>query len=102
VSIFIVGADHLGNIDKKLTHLGFSKIIHTSGRKKKHYKLDLPDATDYVLVFTDYVCHNISKEIKKKAKNKGIPVLFCKRSWSHIQQELQRNNLAKTVNRRSS
>ena len=97
MSIFIVGADHLGNIDKQLNRLGFNKIIHISGRKKKHYKLDLPDAADYVLVLTDYVCHNVSKEIKKKAKSKGIPVLFCKRSWSHIQQELSKKNLLKTV-----
>ena len=92
MSIFVVGADHLGSINQKLSHFGFNKIIHTSGRKKKHYNLELPDAADYVLILTDYVCHNVSKEIKKKAKSKGVPVFFCKRSWSHIQHAFNKNN----------
>lgn len=86
MSIFVVGGDKLGNIDQNLYELGFSNIIHTCGRKKKHYNLELPEKASCVLVFTDFVCHNVSKEIKKKAKSKGVPIYFCKRSWSHIQK----------------
>ena len=33
-SILIIGADTLGNIDKKLYQFGFKKILHIKGRKK--------------------------------------------------------------------
>ncbi|MBM7855946.1 hypothetical protein JOC37_002369 [Desulfohalotomaculum tongense] len=86
MSIFVVGGDRLGNINQNLSEMGFDNIIHTSGRKKKHYTLELPEKADCVLVFTDYICHNTCKKIKKAAKSKGVPIFFCRRSWSHIKK----------------
>lgn len=88
MSIFIVGGDRLGNIEQNLIKYGFKDIIHTSGRKKKHYRVELPKQADYVLVFTDFICHNTCKYIKNEAKAKGVPIIFCKRSWSHIEKSI--------------
>jgi hypothetical protein len=32
-SLLIVGADHLGNIEDKLSEIGFDEIQHITGRK---------------------------------------------------------------------
>ncbi|TDX48948.1 DUF2325 domain-containing protein [Orenia marismortui] len=86
MSIVIVGGDKLGNIPTELNKLGFDKIEHISGRKS--YKIQLTTNADMVLVLTDYISHNLCKNVKCKAKECDVPVLFCRRSWSCIYKKL--------------
>jgi hypothetical protein len=37
-----------------------------------------------ILVLTDYVNHNLAKTVKSQAKDRELPILFCKRSCSAI------------------
>jgi hypothetical protein len=87
-SLLIVGADHLGNIEDKLSEIGFDEIQHITGRKCQTVKKEIPENVDLILVLTDYVNHNLSKVIKQKAKEQSIRICFAKRSWCSIYQVL--------------
>ncbi|WP_017729367.1 DUF2325 domain-containing protein [Halalkalibacterium ligniniphilum] len=83
-SLLIVGADHLGTIPKKLNGIGFEEIIHISGRKVQMVKKEIPCHIDLVLVLTDYINHNLTSVLKKKANEQDIPICYAKRSWCSI------------------
>ncbi|MBB6444242.1 DUF2325 domain-containing protein [Bacillus benzoevorans] len=89
-SMMIIGGDHLGQITKKLEGEGFKEVIHVSGRKAQMVKRDIPQKVDIILVLTDFINHNLSGVIKRKAQEQGIPIRFSKRSWSSIYHELHK------------
>lgn len=89
MSVLIVGADHLGSIEKNLQHLGISEIEHISGRNvSDRRKLNIPKTTRCVVVLIDFINHNTAKNIKQTAKHQGVPLVFAKRSWSSMEQKL--------------
>lgn len=87
-SLLIVGADHLGSIPKKLKSIGFQNVIHLNGRKVQQVKRDIPSHIDLILVLTDYINHNLSTVLKKKASEQGVPICYAKRSWCSIYQAI--------------
>lgn len=89
MSVVVIGGDHLGHIEKKLYERGFNKLIHISGRKKSdNRRLVLNKQVSAVVVFTDYINHNLMDEVKSQARCFNIPVIFAKRSWSSVEQKL--------------
>ena len=46
----IVGADHLGNIPKKLEGIGYNDIVHVNGRKSQMVKYKIPEHVDVILI----------------------------------------------------
>jgi len=88
-SLLIVGADHLGSITEKLLSIGFNKVVHVSGRKANMIKKEIPEHISFILVLTDYINHNLSTVIKKRAKNQAIPIFYAKRSWCSIYNVLR-------------
>ncbi|MEW9673086.1 DUF2325 domain-containing protein [Ammoniphilus sp. 3BR4] len=89
MSLMIVGADHLGNIEEKLIEMGFGEVIHITDRKVQDVNREIPEKINLILVLTDFVNHNLAKVIKQKAKEQSLPVYFTKRSWSSIYQVLR-------------
>lgn len=89
MSVFIVGADVLGNIPANLSKAGVKSLKHFKGRKRISEDIQIPADTDLILVITDYISHNIAELIKRKAKEASLPVVFSKRSWSHLQEKIQ-------------
>ncbi|MCM3676556.1 DUF2325 domain-containing protein [Peribacillus simplex] len=87
-SLLIIGADHLGNIPKKILEIGYEEVVHLSGRKVQMVKRKIPVYIDFILILTDYINHNLSSVIKQKAKEQDIPICYAKRSWSSIHQVL--------------
>lgn len=88
MSIIVIGGDHLGHIEKKLYERGVSQLIHVSGRKKSDYKrIVLSSKIGAVLIFTDYINHNLMEEVKYQARCLRIPVIFSKRSWSAVESK---------------
>lgn len=88
MTVLVVGGDRLGNIVDLLHFQGFREIHHVTGRKSSQTRITIPSHTKMIVVFTDYVNHNLSTHIKQKAKEKNVPVLFCKRSCSSIVKAL--------------
>lgn len=91
MSLLIVGADNLGNIEDKVKNIGFNDIMHLSGRNKSSFRgFNMPVDIDMVLVLTDYIHHSAMKKVKKEAKDKNIDIIYARRSWSSIYKKLER------------
>ena len=84
MSVVIVGGDHLGCIPKELDRIGISKIQHLNGRSGQKIRGKMPDKADFIILLYDFVNHNLAYKIKKLASNKGIPIIYAKRSWPSI------------------
>ena len=88
IKIVVVGGDKFEAINCNLCDKGFCIIKHINGRKKTHQLEEIPKSTDLILVFTDFVNHNLCYHIKKESKRLGIRTLYSKRSWSCLQSLL--------------
>ena len=89
MNITIIGGDNIEQINCHLCENGFCIIKHISGRKGNHKCFDIPQNSDVVLVFTDYINHCLCKHIKKETQRLGIRTIFSKRSWSYLQALLE-------------
>ncbi len=87
-AIMVIGGDHLGNIREKLEGLGYQDVMHIKGRKESEVKFKIPKKVKMLLIFTDYVNHNLAKKMKAKAKERDLPIVFTRRSWSDIHSSL--------------
>lgn len=91
MSVIVIGADHLGNIEKNLQSLGFDRIRHISCRNgSDQKKLNISASTSLILVMIDFVNHGAARCIKEQAKIHGIPMIFAKRSWVSVAEQLDR------------
>ena len=95
MSVLIVGGDHLGSIPKELDKLGINEIKHLTGRSGQKIRDGIPETMDFIIVLYDFVNHNLAHKIKGFAENRGVPVVYAKRSWSSIYQKMKesRNQL---------
>lgn len=90
-AILVVGGDRLGNIVELLQEEGFQEIHHVTGRKSSQTGIKIPTGIEMILVLTDFVNHNLAKIIKNQAKNRHVPIKFCKRSCSAISKVLSQS-----------
>jgi hypothetical protein len=87
-TVLVVGGDRLGNITELLKDQGFGEVYHVTGRKHSESRLKIPANTKMIVVFTNFVSHNLSTHIKHQAKERNVPIFFCKRSCSSIEREI--------------
>lgn len=85
IGIVIVGGDNIGTINCNLCKNGFCIVKHISGRKNSHKYIEIPHNADLVLVFTDFVSHNLCEHIKKESRRLGIKTVYSKRAWSYLE-----------------
>ena len=88
VSVLLVGADRLGKIPEVLNAKGINKYVHVPGRKKGMRKFKVPKDVDLVIVFTDFIEHCVSKNIKAQLKQMDIPCVYSKRSVTDLTKKL--------------
>lgn len=94
MSVMLVGADHLGTIEKKMQMMGINSIDHITGRNSgARKKSKFPLSTALIVVFIDYINHTTAKNIKSMAKSQGVPLVFANRSWSSLEEKLAGFNL---------
>ena len=89
MSVLIVGGDHLGSIPKELDKLGVNEVRHLTGRSGKKIGDGIHETMDFIIMLYDFVNHNLAYKIKKSAENRGIPIIYAKRSWSSIYQKMK-------------
>lgn len=92
MNAMLVGADRLGNIPERLAELGIKVSAHVSGRSATHQKRlpALPRNLDLLILFTDFLGHNVMKSFRTQAQADGVRVVACKRSASALTEELNR------------
>lgn len=89
MTALVIGADYLGGIEQKMRDMGVTKIAHITGRNPGEVKkMNIPKSAAFVLVFTDYINHNLAKAVKSHAKAQSVPTVYAKRSWSAIEGKL--------------
>lgn len=97
MNALVVGADRLGNIPNLLLDFNINIAEHVSGRQATHQRRygDLPKGIDVVILFTDFLGHNVMKSFREAARRKGLPVVACRRSVCCVRKSLECLNLIK-------
>lgn len=92
MNALIVGADRLGNIPGVLEEFGIRIAAHVSGRDTAHQRRSapLPSGIEMVILFTDFLGHNVMQRFREAASREGVAVVCCRRSVCALQQALGR------------
>lgn len=92
MNALIVGADRLGNIPEVLSAFGISIAAHVSGRDSTHQRrtAPLPSGIQMVILFTDFLGHNVMQRFREAASREGVMFICCRRSVCALQQALGR------------
>jgi hypothetical protein len=90
MTLLVIGADNIKAFVPKLNSMGAEEIIHWSGRNVQDARNTIPSRTDMVLFFTDFLNHNAARALKHQLKKRDLPILYCRRAWSEIHQEMER------------
>ncbi|MBR4736628.1 MAG: DUF2325 domain-containing protein [Rhodocyclaceae bacterium] len=92
MNALVVGADRLGNIPEVLDQFGIRIAAHVSGRESAHQRRSapLPAGTQLVILFTDFLGHNVMQRFREAASREGVMVVCCRRSVCALQQALGR------------
>lgn len=88
----LVGADRLGNIPDVLDSFGIRIAGHVSGRDTTHQRrtAPLPSGIGMVILFTDFLGHNVMQRFRDAASREGVMFVCCRRSTCALQQALGR------------
>ncbi|KAI5914345.1 DUF2325 domain-containing protein [Thauera sp. 2A1] len=92
MNALIVGADRLGNIPDVLGNFGIRIAAHVSGRDSSHQRrgASLPSGIQIVILFTDFLGHNVMQRFRDAATRENVTVVCCRRSVCALQQALGR------------
>lgn len=90
MNAMLVGADTLGNIPDVLGRFGIQIQRHVSGRNSSHQRKQdrLPSGTDILILFTDFLGHNVMKHFRELAHTENIRFIACRRSVCALQMSL--------------
>ncbi len=89
MNALLVGADRLGNIPDVLDEFGIRIASHISGRQPGHQRrASVPAGIQVVILFTDFLGHNVMRTFRDQARAQGLPVLCCRRSTSSLRQAI--------------
>lgn len=92
MNALIVGADRLGNIPDVLDQFGIRVAAHVSGRDSAHQRRSapLPVGIQIVILFTDFIGHNVMQRFRDAASREKVTLVCCRRSACALQQALGR------------
>jgi len=90
MNALLVGADRLGNIPEVLDQFGIRIAAHISGRDSNHQRRSapLPAGIQMVILFTDFLGHNVMQRFREAAGREGVMLVCCRRSVCALQQAL--------------
>jgi len=90
MNALLVGADRLGNIPAVLDQFGIRIAAHVSGRDSSHQRRSapLPTGVSMVILFTDFLGHNVMQRFREAASREGVAVVCCRRSVCALTQAL--------------
>jgi hypothetical protein len=91
MNAILIGADHLGNIPELLSDWNINITRHITGRDVSHQRKQhgLPRNTELLILFTDFLGHNVMRHFRNLAQVQGIPFIACRRSTSYLTQSLE-------------
>lgn len=92
MNAMLVGADRLGNIPDVLEEFGINIAAHVTGRDRSHQRRasDLPSGIEMVILFTDFLGHNVMLRFREAASRAGVETVCCRRSVCALKQALDK------------
>jgi len=92
VHAVVVGADKLGAIPDMLANMGITIQKNITGRFAVHQRKlpALPAGTELLILFTDFLGHNVMRHFRELARLEKVPVVACRRSTVCLAQSLER------------
>lgn len=90
MTALIVGADRIASFVPKFKQLGIEEVIHWNGRSQKITGYEIPERAELVIFCTDFLHHTAARVLKRKAKERGLPTVYCRRAWSEIEPAVTR------------
>ncbi len=92
MNALVVGADRLGNIPEVLGQFRIVIAGHVTGRESTHQRRSapLPAGIEIVILFTDFVGHNVMQRFREAAGRERVMLVCCRRSVCALQQALGR------------
>lgn len=92
MNAMIVGADRLGNIPQLLEGFGIKITQHVTGRAAAHQRGagGLPRGTELLILFTDFLGHNVMRQFRQLANQNGVKVVACRRSSACLAESIER------------
>ncbi len=92
MNAMLVGADRLGNIPGLLDEFGIRITAHVTGRDRAHQRraADLPVGVEMVILFTDFLGHNVMLRFREAASRAGVELVCCRRSVCALKQALDK------------
>lgn len=90
MNALLVGADRLGNIPDLLSEYGISIYRHISGRGPAAQRSNrgLPGGADILILFTDFIGHNVMRGYREAARRQGMRFVACRRSVCELRSAL--------------
>ena len=100
MNAMLIGADTLGNIPAVLDSFGITIQRHLSGRNSAHQrKLDrLPAGTELLILFTDFLGHNVMRHFRALASQEKVRFIACRRSVCSLKQSLSSAGMSEIDN----
>ncbi|WP_028448592.1 MULTISPECIES: DUF2325 domain-containing protein [Chitinibacter] len=96
MNAYLVGADVLGNIPQVLAEHGIKVHKHVSGRNVAHQRKPASlNGADLLILFTDFLSHNVMKAYRELANEENVRFLACRRSVCALSQSLEKLNEVK-------
>jgi len=97
MNAMLVGADRLGNIPDVLEEFGIHITAHVTGRDRAHQRRasDLPSGVGLVILFTDFIGHNVMLRFREAASRAGVELVCCRRSVCALKQALDRREASR-------
>jgi hypothetical protein len=97
VNAYLVGADVLGNIPDLLQQYGIQIQQHVSGRHASHQrKPKSMSGVDLIILFTDFLGHNVMRHYREFANEQNIRFVACRRSVCSLSQSLEKISCQKS------
>ena len=93
MNALLVGADRLGNIPDLLSEYGIVISRHVSGRGPAAQRSGrgLPSGVEILILFTDFVGHNVMRGYREAARRQGLRFVACRRSVCDLKSALDAN-----------
>jgi len=97
MNAMLVGADRLGNIPGVLEEFGINIAAHVTGRDRAHQRRasDLPTGIEMVILFTDFLGHNVMLRFREAASRAGVELVCCRRSVCALKQALDKREASR-------
>ncbi|MBM3115260.1 DUF2325 domain-containing protein [Jeongeupia naejangsanensis] len=91
MNAYLVGADVLGNIPDLLNRYGITIHKHVSGRHAAHQRKPASlKGVDLIILFTDFLGHNVMRHYRDMANEENIRFVACRRSVCSLSQTLDK------------